>query len=75
MTLSKKELGAIAKKYCFNTSEIEDAFLFVERVLEEEIKVTREKFPYATNTIMRLEGALCELYSLTSDFYAENFGE
>lgn len=75
MTLSKKELGAIAKKYCFNTSEIEDAFLFIERVLEEEIKVTREKFPYATNTIMRLESALYELYSLTFDFYAENFGE
>lgn len=75
MVLSKKEFGAIAKKYCFDTSEIEGSFLFIERVLEEEIKVTREKFPDATNTIMRLERALSELYSLTSDFYAENFGE
>lgn len=78
MVLSKEAFKKIVEEHSTLLIVGEDAasaLYFAADVIEEEIKALKEKCPYATRTIDRLESALHEVYELARDADNEEFSE
>lgn len=78
MVTSKEAFKKIVKE--FNTLLVVDddpaeALWFAVAVIDAEINATKDKYPYATASIDRLEKARHELRSLASDCENEEFSE
>ena len=78
MVLSKEAFKKIVEEHSTLLIVDEDAasaLYFAADVIEEEIKALKEKCPYATRTIDRLESALHEVYELARDADNDEFSE
>lgn len=78
MVLSKEAFKKIVKEHSTLLVLDEDAacaLYFAADVIEAEIKALKEKYPYATHNIDRLESALHEVYELARDADNEEFSE
>ena len=78
MVLSKEAFKKIVEEHSTLLIVEEDAacaLYFAADVIEAEIKALKEKCPYATHTIDRLESALHEVYELVRDVDNEEFSE
>ena len=78
MYLSKVKLEEIKSKYptlVLMDDDIADAFNMVSDILTAEADAIKEKEPYATAYISRLEAAAYEVFSVCGDIENENFNE
>lgn len=78
MYLSKVKLEEIKRKYptlILMDGDITDAFNMVSDILTAEADAIKEKEPYATASINRLETAAYEVFSVCGDIENENFSE
>ena len=78
MYLSKVKLEEIKSKYptlVLMDDDIADAFNMVSDILTAEADAIKEKEPYATASISRLEAAAYEVFSICGDIENENFNE
>lgn len=78
MVLSKEAFKKICKErpsLLLTEDDPVDALYFTTDLIEAEIKALKEKCPYATHTIDRLESALHEVYELARDADNEDFSE
>lgn len=76
MYLSKVKLEEIKSKYptlVLMDDDIADAFNMVSDILTAEADAIKEKEPYATASISRLEAAAYEVFSVCGDIENENF--
>jgi len=78
MTLYKEEFEKIKSRYqtlLIIHDDVEDAFHFILEVMEAEVNAIRNRVPYATHDIDKLEAGIHELWSMTNDVENECFGE
>lgn len=78
MYLSKVKLEEIKRKYptlILMDGDITDAFNMVSDILTAEADAIKEKEPYATASINRLETTAYEVFSVCGDIENENFSE
>ena len=78
MYLSKVKLEEIKSKYptlILMVGDIADAFNMVSDILTAGADAIKEKEPYATASINRLEAAAYEVFSVCGDIENENFSE
>lgn len=64
MTLTKEKLEEIKRRYSsliLTDSDVEDAIDFVYDILTAEADAIKAEYPYATNSIKRLEDAAHEV--------------
>lgn len=78
MVTSKEAFKKIVKE--FNTLLVVDndpaeALWFAVAVIDAEINAVKDKYPYATRSIDRLEAARHELWDLACDCENEEFSE
>lgn len=62
--MTKEQLKEIMRKNCIVGCEVEDVIYFVQDLLEFQADETKEKYPYATRSIERLEAAAYEVWNL-----------
>lgn len=70
MNLTKDKLADLIKKYSItliNSDDVANALWFVRDLLYAEADATKEKEPYATRGIARLEDAAYEVFELIND--------
>lgn len=74
LSMTEKVYIKIRNKYP-DAMDGDNAFDFVHDVLIAEAFAIREKEPYATKTIDRLEKAAYEVFSMAGELAGENFAE
>ena len=70
--MTKAQLKEIMDKYCIVGCEVEDVIYFIQDLLEFQADETKENYPYATNSIERLESAAYEVWNLLEYLQDEN---
>lgn len=78
MYMDKEKFDEIKKKYptlLVMDSDEDDAFSFVQEVLEAEADALKEKCPSATRSIEEMETAVRQVWSVQRDVENEEFGE
>lgn len=78
MYISKEKLTEIRKNYStliITDDDVTDALNFVHDILCAEADATKQKAPYATVSIDRLEKAAHEVFSASGDIECEIFDE
>lgn len=78
MYLKKETLEQIKRKYSVlivSDDDVVDAFNLVNDIMTAEADAIKEKEPYATASISRLEAAAYEVFSVCGDIENENFNE
>ena len=74
MVISTEKMKEILEKYSFITdSDVIEALNFTQEILEAEADALKEKEPYATTTINRLNAAAYEVFEIANDIDFENF--
>ena len=62
--MTKEQFKKIMKEHCIVDCEVEDVIYFIQDLLEFQANELKEKEPYATRAIERLESAAREVYDL-----------
>lgn len=78
MYITKEKLDEIRKNYStliIMDDDVTDALNFVHDVLQAEAEATKQKAPYATVSVDRLEKAAHEVFSMSGDIECEIFDE
>ena len=70
--MTKEQLKEIMNKHCIVGCEVEDVIYFVQDLLEFRADELKEKEPYATRSIDRLEDAAREVWDLIDYLQDEN---
>ena len=76
MVMSKETYREIVSRYSsllLTEDDETDALDFAHDLLCAEADATAEKYPYATNSIGRLEAAAHEVFQLAGDIGSEEF--
>ena len=78
MTITKEKFEAIISHYRLTLvidSDIENAFDFVEEVVNAELENVRERCDYAANEIRRLEEAARVVHNLGLDYSLDEYDD
>lgn len=78
MVMSKEAYDEIVSRYAsllLTEDDAADALDFAHDILNAEADALKEKCPYATGTIYRLESAAHEAFVLSLDIADEDFSE
>lgn len=68
MEITVDKLREILSRYYLVTErDVEDALSFTKEILEAEADAIKEKYPYATNTVSRLNAAAYEVFNLIGE--------
>ena len=62
--MTREKFNEIMKEQCIVDCEVEDVIYFIQDLLEFQANELKEKEPYATRAIERLESAAREVYDL-----------
>lgn len=77
MYLSKEKFEEIKAKHSTTIildSDTEEALAFVQELLEAEADAVKQREPHATVSIDRLNAAAYEVFSMSNEISAEEFG-
>lgn len=78
MTITKEKFESIISHYRLTLvidSDIENAFDFVEEVINAELENVRERCDYAANEIRRLEEAARVVHNLGLDYSLDEYDD
>ena len=62
--MTREQFKEIMKRHCIVDCEVEDVIYFIQDLLEFQADEIKEKEPYATRAIDRLESAAREVWDL-----------